>query len=372
MGCPRVALRLIAFIVAFAGSTPVHADNSAQAAAAAPADSVFARKLSRWIEVQTLLVSIRYRFLDADDPAPTSDQMQAREGLAFRLLADRRGRVAIGVGALTGPSFVGSWNDTGVGTGHSRFHMGLRQLSFDLTPIKGVVAQVGSLGLARGESTEITTYDLDGYMVGERLTLHRPTALFFDEVVVSRGFLGDATRPALIDRVDRMGDFNYQQYLVARHLNARIAASTEFARLAGTSSVRVAGRVRVPELGVADLVRYEQYLRFDHRAVAGAAEARQTVAGFAVAGEKQVTRRFTAAIGYADIDRDYGGLNGDRFNRGRRVFGTTNYVLSPLFAIATYVTHALGDAFTVANRTRVDVILHYNVLAQLQRAGILH
>jgi hypothetical protein len=178
---------------------------------------------------------------------------------------------------------------------------------------------------------------------------------------VSRGFVGDVTRPSVFDRADRLADVNYQQYLVARRVNTRVSASTDFTRQAHANTVRVAGRVKTPELRVADLVRYEQYVRFDHG----------HAAGFAVSAEKQVTKKLAAALGYADIDRNYGGLNGDRFNRGRRVFSTTTYALSPVLAIATYVTHAMGHDYAISNRTRVDVILHYNVLAHLQQAGLL-
>lgn len=332
--------------------------------------------VSRWVDTQTFTVNTRYHFVDAGTTGPDTNHAQAQEILRLRLKADRGGHVAVGLGASSGPSFTGSWNDTGLGTGTHRFHVSLRLLSLDLAPAHGVAVQVGSMQLARGESTEITSYDNDGYVMGERLSVRRPKELWFDEVSVSRGFLGDTTRPSVFDRIDRFHDFNYQQYLVARRVTSRVWSSADFTRLAHINTFRAAARVRAPELRIVDSVRYEQYVRFDHRtAVAGAAANRGTdtdaIYGFAVSGEKQITKPLLVSVGFADIDRQYGGLNADRFNRGRRLFTTLTYALSPVLAISTFVGHAIHNDYAVINNTRVDVILQYNVLAHLQRTHLL-
>lgn len=328
----------------------------------APLVSVY---LSRWLDAQAFTLTLRYRFVDAGSTGPDANHMQANELLRLRVKADRGGHVAVGLGASTGPSFVGSWNDTGVGTGLHRFHVNLRLLSLDLAPMAGVSGQVGSLQLARGESTEITTFDNDGYMTGERITIRRPKTLFFDEVTISRGFVGDTTKPSVFDRLDRFHDFNYQQYLVTRRVSPRVSTSADVTRLAHANFVHAAARVRAPELHIVDSVRYEQYVRF------GAASDAHTIAGFAMSGEKQIVKAITAGLGYADIDKQFGGLNADRFNRGRRLFGTFSYAFSPVLALNTFIGRAIHNDYAVVNRTRVDVALQYNLLAHLQRGGLL-
>jgi hypothetical protein len=321
--------------------------------------------ISRWLDAQTFTLTARYRFVDAASTGPDANHIQTNEILRLRVKADRAGRVGVGLGASTGPSFTGGWNDTGIGTGNHRFHVNLRLLSLDLAPMAGVSGQVGSLQLARGESTEITTFDNDGYMTGERLTVRRPKLLFFDEVTVSRGFVGDTTKPSVFDRLDRFHDFNYQQYLLARRVSPRVWTSADVTHLAHANTLHAAARVRAPELHIVDTVRYEQYVRF------GAASDAHTIAGFAMSGEKQISKLITAGLGYADVDKQFGGLNADRFNRGRRLFGTFSYALSPVLALTTFIGRAIHNDYVVANRTRVDVALQYNLLAHLQRGGLL-
>jgi hypothetical protein len=350
-------------IVREADAQPVPAQPAAAVTAATPPP--ISASLSRWIDAQTFTLTLRYRFVDAASTGPDANHLQANEILRLRVKADRAGRVAVGLGASSGPTFTGGWNDTGVGTGHERFHVSLRLLSLDLTPMAGVSGQVGSLQLARGESTEITTFDNDGYMTGERITVRRPKLLFFDEVTVSRGFVGDTTRPSVFDRLDRLHDFNYQQYLLARRVSPRVWTSADVTHLVHANMVHAAARVRAPELHVVDTVRYEQYVRF------GAPTDAHTIAGFAMSGEKQISKVITAGLGYADIDRQFGGLNADRFNRGRRLFCTFSYAFSPVLALNTFVGRAINNAYTVVNRTRVDVALQYNLLAHLQRGGLV-
>jgi len=43
-----------------------------------------------------------------------------------------------------------------------------------------VEIQYGGLYFDRGQSTEVTSYDYDGYLVGERITLNRPRNFYFD------------------------------------------------------------------------------------------------------------------------------------------------------------------------------------------------
>ena len=43
---------------------------------------------------------------------------------------------------------------------------------------------------ARGQSTEITTYDNDAYVTAGRVSVRRPREVFFDDISVSVGYVG--------------------------------------------------------------------------------------------------------------------------------------------------------------------------------------
>ncbi len=337
--------------------------STAAAFAQSPAPSPTADFFAPWFDAQTFQLLARYHYVDPATPTPQANQMQTFEQLRFRVKSDPAAHVAVSFGFSSGSTFIGSWNDTGIGTGTRRLHIGLRLLSLDATPIAGVTAQVGSLQLARGESTEITTFDNDGYMTGERLTARRPHELFFDDITIARGYVGDPNTPSVFDRLHRLGDFNYQQYLLARHIGTRLWASGDYTRWQQADITHAAARALVPELRFVDTLKYEQYTRASAKA--------DTVYGFAVSGDKKLLPPLIVTFGYADIDKNYGGLNADRFQRGRRFFGIASYTLSPVLTLSTFVGRAVYNDYAVSNHTRVDVFLTYNALAHLQRAGWL-
>ena len=73
--------------------------------------------------------------------------------------------------------------------------------------------------------------------------------------------------------------------------------------------------------------------------------------------------------GYATVDRA-AVLNGDRFVRGRRGFVEGRYALTPEVTLSAFFTRAFRNDFAVPNRTRLDVVVTYNVLKGLQRGGV--
>jgi hypothetical protein len=73
--------------------------------------------------------------------------------------------------------------------------MPVRQLYMSATPISQITAEFGGLGIERGVNTEMTSYDDDGYMTGERVRFHDPKHVFFDQIAVTYGYLGDIYFP---------------------------------------------------------------------------------------------------------------------------------------------------------------------------------
>jgi hypothetical protein len=128
----------------------------------------------------------------------------------------------------------------------------------------------------------------------------------------------------------------------------------------GAETLRQAVRVRTPELRIVDLVRFENYQRTDV----------QPDYGFAIFAEKSLRSRLTIGGGYADIDRNYGDLNGDRWFRGRRLFAVATLSLCPEFTLSAYATRAVKTSFPVENATRVDIVFSYNLLESLRRTSL--
>ncbi|MBI1765072.1 MAG: hypothetical protein HYR56_26980 [Acidobacteria bacterium] len=317
--------------------------------------------LARWFEVQTATITPRYRWVENSARLTTSNHAQYQDSFKGRLKFDARGRYSLNAGVFSGAGFTQSWDDTGWGTGHATSNLYLKQLYFSAQPVKGVELQIGGLYFNRGESTEITTYDNDGYLVGERLSLKRPRQLFFDEVAVTYAYLGDLTRANLNKRYHRLQQSNYHQFLVSKSLGKRAAVSVDYSFHNGVETLREAVKLNTPELKVLDAVRWENYERLDvNRAY-----------GFALTGEKKAGAQLTLTGGYGHIDRRYDGLNADRFNRGHRLFTLVSYALSPEFTVSTFLARAVGNDYALPNRTRFEVLCSFNLLKGLQRAGIL-
>ena len=317
--------------------------------------------LSRWFDMQTGTLSMRYRRIEMSDGVVSANQLQYQAQLKSRFKFDAKGRLSVTALFATGNSFTLGWNSSGIGTGDLAMAMPLKQLFITAVPVSGAEVSFGSLGFMRGESTEITTYDNDGYITGERASVRRPKVLYFDELAATSAFLGDTTLAAFWDRANLARRRNYFQYFASKKFTTAFSASADYTRYAGVGTIRFAGAVKLPHAGIIDSVRYEQYVR------------RGTTAahGFTVTGDKAVTKRLTAGLGFANIDAGAGTLNADRFAKGRRIFETATFKVTPELSFQLFMTQAVKNPYPVSNRFRYDVIAAYNVLGRIQRAGHL-
>lgn len=337
-----------------ASSAAVFAQSAPTVAPVAPP----AAPTSRWFDLQTATLSARYRFVDDSASHTVYNQVQDKELFRGMFKIDAEGDYGVVVQAGSGPSFTSSWNETGIGTGAPRTNLYVKQFYFTAKPVEGVELQYGGLGINRGVSTEITSYDNDGYVVGERATVRRPKALYFDEVSVTYGYLGDLAQPSVFDRFHRLNSSNYHQFLVSKSFGKRATVSADYTFAGGVETLRQAARFDVKESKVLDSARFEVYERTD--------VAKD--AGFAVTVEKKIDR-LTLGGGFADIDPNYGGLNGDFYNRGRRVFVTASEKLPAGFSLNAFYGRAVGNAFAVTNRDRCDVFVSYDLVPALHKLG---
>lgn len=316
--------------------------------------------LGRWVDFQAGTVSARYRTIENSRGVRTTNQVQYSGLLSGRFKIDRGAQLTLNTIYATGNNFIGSWNNTSVGTGDFAGRWYVKQLYAAWRPASGVELSYGGMGFARGVSTEITTYDNDGYMVGERVSLRRPKDLFFDELTATNGYLGDLAEPSIFDRLDHLaGERNYHQLLASKTVG-RISASLDYSHLAGAPYVRLAIMGRTPELRVVDSVRLEHYSRFED----------DPASGFNLHLEKAISSRLTATAGYADIDPLYRPINADRFAIGKRFYGSAAMRLTADLTAHLFMTRSVDNDFAVPIGERIDVALVYNVLGALRRAQV--
>jgi hypothetical protein len=311
--------------------------------------------LRRWFEIDFAQIAARYRVIETSDGRVTNNHVQHRQQFRARVKADARGRYALHTGVFTGTSFISSWNNTGLGTGDPVTNLRLKQLFASAMPIEGVQGQVGGLYVIRGESTEITTYDEDAFIVGERVQVTRPADLWLDEIAFTNAELSHVGQPSITHRWHGFSHPNYRHLLVRKRVG-RVAASADVTSLEGSRTLRAAAAATFP----AGTLRVEGYRRM--RAL--------PAGGFAVTLERPVTTWLRAAGGYASVDLGYGGLNADRFDRGRRVFATTTVTFTPWLNVGLFATRAFASDVVLSNRTRFDAVLTYNLLHSLRRTGI--
>jgi hypothetical protein len=321
--------------------------------------------LGRWVDLQTGTISTRFRFTETSAGVITQQQLQHSEQFKARVKLDSAGAYGINFALGTGDQFVRGWNNTPFGTaagtpnGYAS-NLFLKQLFGSAAPTTGLEIQAGGLGLVRGENTEITTYDNDGYIVGERVSVKRPQTFHVDEVSLTVAYLGDSTISSLGPRLHRLGETNYYQLFAAKRFGSRLASSADVTTVAGATTLRSGFKLETPWLRVPTSIRVEQYARINDPAY-----------GFSICGERAVAKWLTLSAGWVDIDRYYGGLNSDRFGSGRRWFTTDTINLGHELSAQIFYQHAAGNAYALANRQQLQLLLTYNVAKGLHRTGVL-
>jgi len=229
--------------------------------------------------------------------------------------------------------------------------------------VKPVTVEFGSFGIERGYSSEITTFDEDGYLSGERIRLHDPKHLFFDEVAFTNAYFGDLDTVNLLNRGSSLKNFNYRQVSAKKQLNEHVAFSGEYTWQTGIDTLREAIVVKTPEVKVIDSVRFEAYERLNSMTFAGIAKSYvgpiapvtiKGASGFAVAVNKKLGK-LSGDIGFATVDSNYSvyansrffhsvsfSLNGDTYGLGNRPFAHASYNVAPGVTAFGFYTHEVG------------------------------
>jgi len=301
-----------------------------------------------WFDVQEGTVSARYRYV-LDSAGKKTNQVQDRVAFRGRLTPPSAKWFALNIGAFSGTSFTGGWNNTGIGTGDYVKTFSVKQLYAEFLPVKGVDAQVGSLYAARGQSTEITTYDNDAYLTGERVTI-RPTSDFFiDSLTFTNAYVGDLSTPNVFERLDRLADSNYLQVLAEKTLPHQVAVSAEWSRPPEGQMLRGAGRFPLSGELSAIKIRVEGYWRLHDDA-----------GGFAISADHSFGR-LQLNGGFADVDEHYPAENGDRYGNGRRFFALGTVGVTKNLSMSSFFTQAVDTPFSIPVERRFEVLATYNV-----------
>jgi hypothetical protein len=313
----------------------------------------------RFFDLQAAIAETRYRFIESSSGTTLVNQWQHKQTIRGAFKFDERGRYTVQALLGTGNSFTVSWDATGVGTGDPAWDFRVRRLWARAAPIAGVELDAGSFDVLRGETTEIVSYDNDAFMQGYRVSLKRPKLLVLDEISVTAGYLGDLTEPNVFKRFKWLDHHNYSQALVAKHFGTLISASMDWTSVDHVDTVREGLRIGTKDLlrHVVDDVRMQAYQRTDS----------PTGRGVAAEAERFFTERVMAYGGYSQGDRNNIVPTGDRYGRGKRVYGGGSVNLRPELMLAGFYTHAFANDFAIANNERFDVVLSYNVLKALQQ-----
>lgn len=333
-------------------------------------DSAKECKFCRWIDLQTATLATRFRWVQSNQEVTRSmlktqpyltvgekiqvKQLQQQQIYEFNFKFDEKGRYKIHTRLSSGRYFTRSFSETGWGdqfNGEGSWMIYPRQFYFSAEPVKGLELQYGGLDINRGESTENTTYDNDGYITGQRIKLKRPDKLWFDEVSVTYAYFGGLYSPSFFDRAEHLDKANYHQFLLKKKFGSRISASADYTSQNTISHLREAMVIQTPELKIVDSIRVEGYHRLeDYRGV-------KHSSGYNIQVEKTIKNKLWLQGGLANEDYRYnvltiedynylkpkyiqaaGTLTADRMIRGFSPYLNWKYRLTDEFSLFGFLT----------------------------------
>lgn len=356
-----------------------------------PAIPDWETRLDRWVDLNAFNYGARYRSTFDANGARSFDQGQERLIADGKFKFDERGRYGIGFHLSSGHYFNWAYSDF-IGGGQLPFvnnveakmtpyqlyvmtvippadgffksggaQLYFRQMFLTAAPIHGVEFQVGGLGINRGVNTEATSYDDDGYIAGERLTIERPKQLWLSELSYTRAYLGDFYTPNFFARGQRLSESNYWQILGRKDLGKRVAISADYTYSAPENLVEKAYILKttregiladVRESKVFDKVRLEAYQRINGGEFAAGIPFSDGK-GYALTVSRSFKKRFSFDAGIADIDIAYINnmgldvqalelgltVNGDQYGIGKRYFVRPTIPLTQSLSLVGNYSH---------------------------------
>jgi len=355
----KIAKSIVVAAIMVIGVGIVSGQTTVASPSATP-ETVLGADFKRWVDVSVFSAATRYRYVRANNDIVLANQMQWQFAIKTRFKFDKAGRYSVNAGVQTGTNFTSSWNNLGPGTGELQTNIYVKQLYFAAKPIKELELQVGGINVNNGENSEVTGYDNDNYITGERVTVRAPKKIYFDEVSATNAYLGDLTRPNVFGRLHRLNEANYHQLLLRKQVTRAAGVSADYTFADGTDTIREAVRIR-PNDFFLDTILFDAYQRV----------STPDGCGFNIFGEKVVNERVTVNGGFARID-DLLRLNGDRFPPGKRLYTSLLVKLRPDLTLSPVLIGGIGDLPTpTSHRMRFEFVLNWNVLETLRRHRVL-
>ncbi len=241
----------------------------------------------RWLDLTTFTHSERYRNQYGNDGYHYFENGQQRSVIAGKIKLDADGGYSIGFRASSGRTFnwayadyagcgftcrlnnpaeiASYYNNPAVASAAAADPAGiafieninstgwefyLRELYASVKPVQHLTLQFGSFAIEKGFSTEITSFDEDGYVAGERAILEDPKHLFFDQITLTSAYFGYFDQPNLFERGPGFSKSNYRQVVGKKQLTRRVGISGEYNWISNnvrTRTTREAIVVKVPE-----------------------------------------------------------------------------------------------------------------------------
>jgi len=369
-------------------------------------------KVDRFLDLDTFNYGSRYRSTFDTNGAHTFDQGQQHLVADGKFKFDEQGRYGIGFHLSSGRYFNWSYADF-IGGGQHQFiqnaeatmtpyqlyifnilpvspgfynsgggQMYIRQLFLQAEPIRGIEFQYGGFAINHGVNSEATSYDDDGYMSGERVTIRRPKQIWLSEVSYTRGYLGDLYTPNFFARGERLSQSNYWQVLGRKNFGKKIAVSADYTFTTPEGSPFSLKTTRegifadVHQSKIIDKVRFEAYQRINGGAFAPGFPFPDGK-GYALTLSRSFNKKFSVDAGIADIDQEYItnlGLNvqaiilgltvnGDQYGVGKRYFVRPTIPLTKYASLVGNFSRVFDTDTTASN---VDI---WN--AQALTAGVV-
>jgi len=302
--------------------------------------------------------------VESDTGRLTSSTLQWQPQLRARLLFDERARYSLHVGAFSGAHLVSGWNNTAGGLGVYTGDFNVKQLFLAALPSSSLELQFGGLYINRGESSEVTAYDNDAYIVGERVIWRRTGVL--SQISITTGFIGDYREPNFFVRAGRLSDWNYGQVLLGARLGSHVSSSLDYTYEEGRDLLRQAITVRIPRrVKVLVAIKGDAYQRV-------AATSGQ---GVSLSADLRPISRLTITTGVAHVDQHYlipgyMSANSDRFERGRRFFSVGTLSLTRDLSVGWFHGQAFQTHYPIPNKRRWEIFATFNPTATLKARGI--
>ena len=395
LAAQEVALNAPSDSMLAAGKSEPSAVTSTKQTTTANPVPAWEKDLDRWLDLDTLNYSARYRSVFDADGARSFDQGQQRFIAHGEFKFDEAGKYGIGFHISSGRYFNWAYADF-IGGGQTQFianntvkmppsevfllnyypfpqgffnsgggQLYFRQFYLQAQPVKGVEFQFGGIAINHGVNTEATSYDDDGYMAGERVSLKHPENVWLNEVSYTRGYLGDLYTPNFFARGDRLAISNYWQILGRKDFGNKLSFSSDYTYTTPESAtyylkiVREGIWVNTKKTKTLDSVRLEAYQRLNQGFYAPGYPFLHGK-GYAVTASRSFSHRFAIDAGAANIDHDYGtglgpnaqaiifGLttNGDQYGEGKRYFVRPTIPLNHWISLVGDFSHVYGGKVT--------------------------